>query len=414
MNLKLLFTILSIVLCFTNVLAKDAGTSLPSNNADKVHSPNDEVKKGTLDQDLRSVMHDFYKKIIEIRPIIKSMETFKSKENQESVRSALDIFLSRLTKIKDSPGFNGEDQAATVGLFLQHLRDTRSLLDLGELERAYHGVRQSTEFCFSCHTRMPQVGDPQLDWKQDIKAQDATNALVTADFYFITRRYEYSMNIYDHLLRSFPDTVLVPQDIRGVYLRKLLVFARVWRNPSLAVTNFGEDLKNKKLPIVNRQEVKMWQKSFAEWAKQEKSDKGSDWNRKKRTSFALKVLSEMEGYRGPSDSQPYLVNLLRSSGLLYEDFIKAKNSDEKAETLFYLGKTERILSQSSFALLGDLYLKECVRLAPRSTWASRCLGEYRSYLEWRFPGSTSMPEDIKAELKKLEDIVAQGKGNPSK
>lgn len=414
MNVKLLFIILSTVLCFTNMFAKDTGTSLPSNNADKLHSPSDEAKKSTVDQDLRSVMHDFYKKIIEIRPIIKSLDTFKSKENQESVRSALDIFLSRLTKIKDSPGFNGEDQTATVGLFLQHLRDTRSLLDAGELERAYIGVRQSTEFCFSCHTRMPQVGDPQLDWKQDIKAQDATNALVTADFYFITRRYEYSMNIYDHLLRSFPHTVLVPQDIRGVYLRKLLVFARVWRNPSLAVVNFDEDLKNKKLPTVNRREVEMWQKSFAEWAKQEKSDKSSDWNRKRRTSFAVKVLSEMEGYRGPSDSQPYLVNLLRSSGLLYEDFIKAKNSDEKVETLFYLGKTERILSQSSFALLGDLYLKECVRLAPRSTWAPRCLGEYRTYLEWRFPGSASMPEDIKSDLKKLEDIVAKGKGNPSK
>lgn len=414
MRSKLLFILLSIVLCFTNTLAKDAGQSPPPGKSDKFTSSKDEEKNITADQDLRSVMHDFYKKIIEIRPIIKSLDTFKSKENQEQVRSALDIFLSRLTKIKDSPGFNGEDQAATVGLFLQHLTDTRNLFDIGEIERAYHGVRQSTEFCFSCHTRMPQAGDPQLDWKQDIKAQDATNALITADFYFITRRYEYSMNIYDHLLRSFPHTVLVSQDIRGVYLRKLLVFARVWRNPSLAVVNFGEDLKNKKLPVGMRREVEMWQKSFAEWEKQEKSDRSADWNRKKRTSFALKVLSEMEGYRGPSDSQPFLVNLLRSSGLLYEDFLKAKNSDEKAETLFYLGKTERILSQSSFALLGDLYLKECVRLAPRSSWAPRCLGEYRTYLEWRFPSSASMPEDVKSELKKLEDILAQGKGIPSK
>lgn len=367
--------------------------------------------ESTRADDLRSIMHDFYQKIIELRPALQSLETFSTSQNQKIVLDDVHGFQDRLKQIQDDSALKDSGRSALVTLFQDHLHEVEKSLARRDLQRSYQSVRQTTEFCFACHTRLPQDQTPQLDWKQDLKAQDPNNALVTADFYFVTRRYEYSINIYDHLLRSYPNSVLKAEDLSEVYRRKLLVFARVWRAPQRAITNLNADLDNSQLPLNQRREIEVWIKSFGSWLKSEKKsgmgDKDSQWNQKKRVKFARQILKETESYRGPSGMQPFLVSLLRASGLLYEGLGKSSlATQDRAEILYYLGKVERVLSQSSFLLLSDLYLKECVHLAPATQWGPRCLVEYKTFLAWRYPQASSIPKDIQAELKELDQELA--------
>ncbi|MCB0386290.1 MAG: hypothetical protein KDD43_12930 [Bdellovibrionales bacterium] len=361
--------------------------------------------------DIRAIMHFFYEKLIELRPTLSSELEFSDKKNRKTIRLVLHEVESRLKNPKSQEAMIGEGHQATVELFRQHIADTRESFELGEITRAYQGVRMATDFCIGCHTHLPQEGMPQLDWKKDVLARDPVDVRRTADFYYVTRRYDYSLNIYDYLIREFPKSVLEESDLRNIYRRKMLVYARVKRDPEGAVKNLTEDLKNKKLPVGVVREVEAWKKSFAAWQAEEKKSpapKGAQ----EVTAYTEKLLKDLEGYRGPSDSHPYLINLLKVSGFLYEELFRSFKEDDKARNLYHLGRVERILGQSSFAALGDLYLKECVRTAPQSKWAPLCLSEYRTYLDWRYPKGKERPAKIDKEMRELEQIVgkATGKG----
>lgn len=355
-------------------------------------------------EDIRSVMHFFYDRLIELRPVITSEIEFSDPKNRKTIRLALADVEARLKNTKSAELLSGEGHQATVELFKRHLADTRESLDLGEITRAYQGVRMTTEFCVSCHTHLPQEGMPQLDWKKDVLARDPKDVRQTADFYFVTRRYDYSLNIYNYLLREFPKTVLQEADMRDIYRRKMVIYARIKRDPAGAIADLNEDLKNTQLPVSVRREIETWRQSFEGWLKEEVKAGGSKAGslNPSPAQRADALLKELEGYRGPSDSQPYMVNLLKVSGFLYESLYQAKSSEEKARNLFHLGRVERILGQSSFVLLGDLYLKECVRTAPQSEWAAKCLTEYKTYLQWRYPPGTKRPAFLDQELKELE------------
>ena len=360
-------------------------------------------------ENIRSIMHYFYDRLVELRPILASELEFSNPKNKKTIRLVLSEIEQRLRNGKRKKVLMGKANQVTVELFQQHIAETRESFDLGEITRAYQGVRMATEFCIGCHTHLPQQGMPQLDWKKDILVRDPKNVRHTADFYFITRRYDYSLNIYDYLIREFPKSVVQEVDLRDIYRHKLLIFARIKRDPLAAVKSLGKDLKNQKLPVGVRHEVEVWKKSFAEWVAEKKkglAPKGSQQRRK----YVDRLLNKVKSYRGPSDSQPYLVPLLKSSGLLYEELFRSSKEVDKARNLYYLGKIERILGQSSFTLLGDLYLKECVRTAPDSKWAPRCLQEYKFYLKWRFPKDKKTPAHLKKELNELERLVNQAAG----
>ena len=363
-------------------------------------------------EDIRSIMHYFYDRLVELRPTLVSELEFSDPKNRKTIRLVLSEVEARLKNRKSKEVLEGNTNQATIELFQKHISATKESFELGEITRSYQGVRMATEFCISCHTHLPQKGMPKLDWKKDILARDPKNVRRTADFYFVTRRYDYSLNIYDYLIREFPKSVLQEAELKDIYRRKLLIFARIKRDPSAAVENLTEDLKNKKLPIGVRREVETWQKSFKEWMAEEKSNptpKGA----KQITKYAQDLMKRVEGYRGPSDSQPHLVPLLKASGLLYEELFRSKKQEDKARNLFHLGQIERILGQSSFAMLGDLYLKECVRTAPESTWAPRCLREYRTYVNWRYPKGKKRPAKLLRELTELEQLVARTAGKGS-
>ena len=360
-------------------------------------------------QDITSIMHYFYDRLVELRPTLVSELEFSDPKNRKTIRLVLAEVEARLENRNSKKVLEGTTNQATIQLFRQHISETKESFELGEITRAYQGVRMATEFCISCHTHLPQKGMPKLDWKKDVLARDPKNVRRTADFYFVTRRYDYSLNIYNYLIREYPKSVLEETDLRDIYRRKLLIFARIKRDPSAALENMAEDLKNKKLPLGVRREVESWQKSFKKWVAEEKKSpepKGS----KQITEYAVNLMKQVEGYRGPSDSQPFLVPLLRTSGLLYEELFRSKKQEDKARTLYHLGQIERVLGQSSFALLGDLYLKECVRTAPDSTWAPRCLKEYKTYLGWRYPKGKKRPASLEKELRDLERLVAQAAG----
>lgn len=361
--------------------------------------------------DIRAIMHFFYERLVELRPALTSELEFSDKKNRKTIRLVLSEVEARLKNPNSQDVMIGEGHRATVELFRQHIADTRESFDLGEITRAYQGVRMATEFCISCHTHLPQKGMPKLDWKKDILARDPRDVRRTADFYYVTRRYDYSLNIYNYLIREYPKSVLQEGDLRDIYRRKMLVYARVKRDPGEAVANLAEDLKNKELPIGIVREVEAWKQSFANWQEEDKKNPVPK-DAKQIAAYTDKLLKDLEGYRGPSDSHPYLVNLLKVSGYLYEELFRSYKEEDKARNLYHLGRVERILGQSSFAALGDLYLKECVRTAPQSNWAPRCLAEYKTYLDWRYPQGKKRPAKLDKELRELEQILgkAAGKG----
>ena len=101
------------------------------------------------------------------------------------------------------------------------------------------------------------------------------------------------------------------------------------------------------------------------------------------------------------------MTLLVSSGVLSKYLNDNPKSKLVPEILYWLSIAERRLSNTYFFSLSDLYLKDCVRLYPKSKYAKKCYQEYADNIEFGYSGSsgTDIPVEEKQELEQLKKYL---------
>jgi hypothetical protein len=156
------------------------------------------------------------------------------------------------------------------------------------------------------------------------------------------------------------------------YQRKIAFFARIQRDPKAAIASLKVDLKNKKLPLATKQNIQTWIHYFDLWMKEDQGDPAKLGDAG-LVDYAKSVVESNTGGRRITVSDPYVVNLLRVSGLLYERVFQNPKSAQTAEMLYLLAKTERDLAPIRSYSLADVMLKECILMAPKTAIAKKVL-----------------------------------------
>ena len=107
---------------------------------------------------------------------------------------------------------------------------------------------------------------------------------------------------------------------------------------------------------------------------------------------------------------PSLVNYLRVSGILNEYLLTHPNTKVEPEILYWLAICDRSISNNFFFSLADMYLKECITRYPSAPIAKKCFTEYETQTTLGYTGSSGIhvPPEVKAELKRLKDLVNSG------
>jgi hypothetical protein len=350
------------------------------------------------ESNLPALMHSFYSTLQELRPYINSEEEFKNPKNREKVKALLKSLENKIdeNEVKDLSKAAGFD--VTYGLLGNHIRETNYLYEHEIYGPAHNNLRATTGLCIMCHERLPKPAS--LEYNTFIGKEKPVDNLSDAEFYYIAHEFDQAMTIYDSVIRKYDGT---PKDFDfdQIYKRKIAFFARIQRNPKAAIANLKADIANAKLPSEVKRNLKDWIQYFEKWSKEGSKDPSKLSDKK----FLEYVKAETEKYASGQKiqiSDPYIVDLLRLSGLLYEKIFKKPNKAYAAEMLYLLAKCERDLSPIQKYSLSDIYLKECVISYPKSSVAKQCFNDYEISMKLKF---TSDSEYMKSSIEALRRLL---------
>ncbi len=342
---------------------------------------------------IKRLMHTFDEQISKIRPFIVSDEKFISAEGGRAVGQSIKILNAETKKwsseeLEAVPGFR-----VTFRLLRDHFEKTNALYKNGEYEYARLMLNSVPNYCVTCHTQLPEKSKT---YEFIDGSGKKARTLDDSEFLFITRRFDRALEGYDELIKNFPKGSLRAEHLPLVYRRKLAIFARVKRDPDLAIRSLRNDLQNKELPVDTKNNIEAWVSYFEAWkASKDDPEKMSD---SKLLEYAEKNMLDSDGRKiAPAD--PRAVTYLRISGLLYERIAKRKDDTLAPNMLYYLGISEKNIGSLYWYSLGDIYFTECITKYPHRTITKKCYKAYESSVLARYKTEGAIPAETKDSLK---------------
>lgn len=362
-------------------------------HAQESHTDTTTTNTNSERQEIRSLMHSFSREMQDLKSYLVSDKAFQSASGKKAIGEMLKTLVAKTdsekapTHIEQSPGLR-----INYSLLTDHFQRTQQLFEHGQFEYARMRLNGTTALCVNCHTQTP---DKRRFSKASVESEPST--FENAEFLFITRKYDHAIAMGSELIRNYPANKLTPEDLTQVYRHKLAIFARVQRDPKLAIASFQGDLKNGKLPKELVAKIQDSIKAFQGWNEgQVVSDQSTD-------DQLIQFVDSLEVQPGSKKtlSGDETVNLLRVSGLLYERMMKP--GAKVPEILRALGLCEKDLSSLYWYSLSDVYWKQCVTMAPKTPTAKKCFAAYEESMNARYKGSP--PEFIRSSIEALRKYL---------
>lgn len=341
---------------------------------------------------IKHLMHTFDEQLSKLRPYIVSDEKFNSPEAKKAVGEAIrtldnDTKMLSSNELERVPGFR-----ITLRLLRDHFTKTSALYKNGEFEYTRLMLNSAPSYCVTCHTQLPETSR-KYDFIDSFYKRAPT--FDNCEFMFITRRFDRALEGYDDLTKNFPNSDISAEYLPLIYRRKLAIFARVKRDPELAIKSLRKDLKNKQLPADIRNNIEVWIGYFEAWkAQKEDPEKMSD---AKLLEYVEKSVLDEEGRKiAPAD--PRAVTYLRVSGLLYERVANRKDDTLVPDMLYYLGVSEKNIGSLYWYSLGDTYFAECITKYPHRPTTKKCFEAYKKSVMSRYKTEGAIPQETRDSL----------------
>lgn len=283
-----------------------------------------------------------------------------------------------------------------------HMSDTINAVKGNNYIFAQKRLKALTALCISCHSQLSESAAENTFGNaiKKVKRENFESDYAYGNYLFLVRRFSESEKYFDlaieKSIKDHNDAELYSS------LRKLVsINTKIDFNPKKANVFIEKYLNNPNLPVLAKNTLATWKKSLGMW-------KG--FNTKKIKSidgFINTYLAPLEAKKGETGGGENDITLLVGSGVLSKylnDFPKTKLAPE---ILYWLSIAERRLSSTFFFSLSDLYLKDCVKLYPKSSYAKKCFNEYAENIEFGYSGSggTDIPVEEKQELERLKRFL---------
>lgn len=346
----------------------------------------------------KTLMHSFVLEFAKLSPFMGSDQAINSPEGKKTVADSLKVLSSKVNapspKIENSPGFR-----ITFSLLKDHIEKTQTAFERGEMDYVRMRLNGMGNLCASCHMQAPKISD--FKGYEFVIERSREASFANAEFLFTLRRYDEALDQYNTLFRTYPKSKITSDQLPEAYRHKIAIFARVLRDPNLAIKNLTEDLKNQDLPQDVRQNLESWIASLKDWQK-EKVDPAKLTTPKLLEFITKNTPTEMVRKIAPEN--PQLLTLLRLSGLLYERLYKEPNGKHAQETLYLLAKLERSLAPLYWYPMNEIYLKECVVKFPRQSFSKKCFDAYQEGMSERYFGRP-IPEGVQQSLDAMKGYL---------
>ena len=361
----------------------------------------------TSQTDAKNLMDDVYGSFLKIIPYVysdekklASLKTDNAQKN-ELIKNLTDIsgfFKSaRHVEYFQRPGFR-----PSLDTINGHIEDTLNSVKNNNFPFAQKKMKALTSLCISCHTQLSEKASENAFGNAISKAkkENFESDFAYGNYLFLVRRFNESEKFFDMAIKSSLKTHN-DQELYPSLRRILSIHTKISFNPKLAESSISSYLNNEDMPKLASEQIKIWNASLKKW---------KTFNPKKVksiTGFIQAYLAPLEANKEKMMSGENDVTLLVASGVLSKYLNDNPKSKIVPEILYWLSIAERRLSNSFFFSLSDLYLKDCIRLYPKSAYAKKCYQEYADNIEFGYSGSsgTDIPAEEKRELEALKSFL---------
>lgn len=372
-----------------------------------------ETKKTVTEQksDARAIMDGVYDSFIKVIPYVYSDERpgkilFRdSGQKAELLKNLTDIadyFKSaRHVEYFQRPGFRPSLETINY-----HLEDTIRSVKTDNVPFAIKRMKALTALCISCHSQLSENASQNAFGTAINKAQreNFDSDFAYANYLFLVRRFSDSEKYFDLAIEKGLKDGVKDEHEHEVYssLRKgISIHTKIDFNVKAANSFIDRHISDSRLPPLAKNSLLGWQKSLKKW---------SNFNPKKIKSiegFIKTYLGPLENDKGETASGDNDITLLVAGGVLSKYLNDHPKTKLAPEILYWLSIAERRLSSTYFFSLSDLYLKDCIKLYPKSRFARKCYNEYAENIEFGYSGSsgTDIPVEEKQELERLKKIL---------
>lgn len=350
-----------------------------------------------------SKMHQLSANHSAITPLLGNTSEFYDPKNTPLLKEKTnEMLIAALAMQKDSEAPNADPIITFVTQqFVQDLKVTSQMLDIGKLEAAHYNLSQVANYCISCHTRADRGSkDFPIAWKSEFSGMAGPDKAL---YYLANRQYESAHKEVESVLKNSKTNVQDLNKWMNVIKKDLAVLVRVQEDLPRAKKLVDSLLASKNLPPYIKSDAKIWQKSIVDWQ--------SEATVKKQESKKLELAKNLvDTARTPlySQGQSSLIIHLRASGILHELLESSRSTAAYSPTLYYAGLTAEALKSVDVWNLGEHYFEVCIENSPSTVVAQKCYKQLEYLVQKAHPNMNLVPEFKKAlelRLAKFKDLA---------
>lgn len=340
--------------------------------------------------------------LTKLLPFLTHEERFLDKKSDAAIKAQMTELHRAFKGAKHEAMLKNDLFAPSYALVLESLDEANRAFAKGQKDYAFWRLKEITNFCVDCHTRMPEeFASSFQNGELRLSEKDYENAYTLGVSYLIVRRYQDAKAAFQ---RTITDSLVTKTYAHTLDALKqtLLIDVKVQKN----FANLEAELRAylaKDLPPAIDRKLEHWLKRVPAW-KTDAALRGIA-DEKALTSFLQKKLVPLR--TSTVNLAHYDVDLLVASGLLANYLFLNPQSPQAADVSFWLGWSEKHLKRENFFSTGNHFFKQCIRRYPKSAIATSCFEEYKESVEFDFTGSagTQIPADIQRELTELEKLL---------
>lgn len=360
----------------------------------------------------KAVMGNVYDSFVKIIPYVYSeksaVEIFKEKSSQkELIKNLTDISESfkgaKHVEFFQKPGFR-----PSLDTINSHIDETISSIKAQNYIFAQSRLKAVTALCVSCHAILSEsvsknaFGEAISREKRSRFESDYSYA----NYLFLVRRlseatFFFELSIKAHLENTSSENSAINQELYSSLRRVLSIYTKITFNPDKSQAFLKKYQNHKNLNPILKATITQWIAQLDGWKKFDP--------RKVKSihKFVEKYLVPLENNKEKLLSGESDITLLIASGVLSKYLTENPKSTLTPEILYWLAIAERRLSNTYFFSLSELYLKDCITLYPKSSYAKKCYKEYEDDITFGFSGSggTDIPAEEKRELDRLKQFL---------
>lgn len=349
---------------------------------------------------VRAEMREIHASIQVLLPLSVEDEAFRSPAARESIRAALSRLAAHAGEVAGHAAGGDRRIEYLGGLLEDDAKEALRRFEAGQLGSAKFFTQRLTDFCVSCHSRLPSATDSALtlDFSSDA-ALETLSLSRRASLQVATRRFDEAMASFEALFAS-PD--VRPAELLEPLTEYLSVAIRVKGDLERPVPVLEKLLERPDLWTNLRSDVQRW----VETLKREAA-KGI---RPATLEAARALLDEARDIiRHPSDRRALVHDLLASSALhrVLEQHA-GESSRDVAEAYYWLGLIETRINLNDWIFSeADFYLETAIRMAPRDPVGGKAFAllEEQTVLGWSGSGGDHMPPVVRQKLEALRVLV---------